>query len=172
MKAIFLQVLTLVALSSGDVAAQTIFKCVQNGKITFQVESCTANAQQNMLRAGVNIPASATPESYRAALAPVRSGASGGTGTNAPAPGTVPSIEVSRTIEFMSTYRACADGVQIFRQEMAGLYDDWRLRNLEMVLRIQSDPQLKALYEQRIVAKRNGPAGMCRSVGLELRGKQ
>ena len=161
MKTIFPILVALAVLSPVGAAAQTMHKCVQDGKITFQSELCPATAKQDTLKSYGKAPA----------LAPTV--ASGGAGSGASAPGfLVPSGEDNRVIEFMSTYRACADGVQIFRQEMAGRYDDWRLRNLEVVLRVKSDPQLRALYEQRVEAKRNGKAGMCRSVGLELRGKQ
>jgi hypothetical protein len=88
--------------------------------------------------------------------------------SGAPAAG----AEVNRTIEFMSTYRACADGVKIWGQEMAGPYQEWRSRNLAIVSRIENDRQLQALYLQGVDAKRNGKASMCRDVALELRGKK
>jgi hypothetical protein len=73
-------------------------------------------------------------------------------------------------IEFMSAYRACADGIMIWREEMAGPYETWRKRNAVMVSRIENDKELRTRYEQRTDAKRNGKAGMCRDVALELRG--
>ena len=86
------------------------------------------------------------------------------------APPAAASADIDRMIEFMSTYRACADGVTMWRDETAAPYETWRSRNSEMVSRIENDKQLRARYQQRLAAKRNGKAGMCRDVALELRG--
>ena len=129
----------IAALAIPAAEAQSMFKCVQDGKTVYQAQPCPEAAKQDTLR----VPA---------------------------APPTPPSADIDRTIEFMSTYRACADGVTIWREEMAGPYETWRKRNSEMVSRIENDKQLRTRYEQRIDAKRNGKAGMCRDVALELRG--
>jgi hypothetical protein len=122
--------------------AQTMYKCVQGGKTVYQAEPCPSTAKQDTLK-------------------------SLGGALRAPA-----GSEVDRLIEFMSTYRACADGIKIWGEEMAGPYEQWRSRNLAMVSRIENDRQLQALYRQRVDAKRNGKAGMCREVALELRGQK
>lgn len=124
-------------------AAQTMYKCVQGGKTVYQAEPCPATAKQDTLKS------------------------QGG----APAPAAAAGAEVNRMIEFMSTYRACADGIKIWGQEMAGPYEEWRSRNSAIVSRIENDRQLRALYQQRVDAKRDGKASMCREVALELRGK-
>jgi hypothetical protein len=74
-------------------------------------------------------------------------------------------------IEVMSSHRACADGLQIWRQEMTAPYEAWRSRNAAMVSRIENDKQLQALYQQRVDAKRNGTARMCRDAAIEFQGK-
>ena len=132
----------LAVLASTGAAAQTLYKCVQGGKTVYQAEPCPTTAKQDTLKSRDGAPA--------------------------PAAG----AEVDRMIEFMSTYRACADGVTIWGQEMAGPYEEWRSRNSAMVSRIENDRQLQARYQQRVEAKRNGKAGMCREVALELRGKK
>jgi len=78
--------------------------------------------------------------------------------------------EIERTIEFMSTYEACADGLSIWRAEMSGLYSEWRDRNAAIVTRIEQDAKLREQLQERVEDKHNGKAGMCRPVGLELRG--
>jgi len=133
----------LAVLAPTGAATQTMYKCVQGGKTVYQAEPCPANAKQDTLKSRDGAPA------------PAAAGA-----------------EVDRMIEFMSTYRACADGIKIWGQEMAGPYEEWRSRNSAMVSRIENDRQLQALYQQRVDAKRNGKAGMCREVALELRGKK
>ena len=54
----------------------------------------------------------------------------------------------------------------------AGPYQDWRSRNLAAVTQIAKNTQLQARFQQLVSAKRNGKAGMCRDVALELRGKK
>ncbi len=129
-------------------SAQTMFKCVQGENTVYQAEPCPETARQDKLKA----PPPPPPTAGKAG--------SGG------------SADVDRMIEFMSTYRACADGVSIWGQEMAGPYKEWRARNMAMVSRIENDRQLQTRFKQRVEAKRNGKASMCRDVALELRGKK
>lgn len=78
--------------------------------------------------------------------------------------------DVSRAIEFMSSYRACADVVTIWGEEMSGYYEQWRKRNAAMVSHIESDRNLSAQYAQKVKDKHGGKTSMCREVALELRG--
>ena len=119
-----------------------MYKCVQDGKTVYQAQPCPADAKQDTLK-----PRATAADTARAA-------------------------DIDRTIEFMATYRACADGVKVWGEEMAAPYADWRVRNTRMVTRIENDRELQAKYRQSVDAKRNGKAGMCRDVALELRGKQ
>jgi len=128
-----------------------MYKCVQDGKSTYQAEPCPSSAKQDTLKTKANTPASAS-----ASAAASTSAADGS--------------EVNRAIEFMSSYRACADAIQIWGAEMGPLYDVWRSHNIEMVTRIEKNPQHQALFQQRVNTKRNGRASMCREVALELRG--
>ena len=138
-----LALLALLALfASAGAAAQTTYKCVQDGKTVYQAQPCPADAKQDTLKKG-------TTAATAALIA-----------------------DADRTIEFMATYRACADGVEVWGQEMAAPYADWRKRNAKMVARIEQDNQLQAKYKQSVEAKRSGTAGMCRDVALELRGKK
>lgn len=147
-------VAALAAFAATGAAAQTLYKCVQDGKTVYQAEPCAKSAAQGTVK---------PPPAPAAAVKPSPGGAT---------PAGAPSAEIERTIEFMSTYRACADGVQVWGQEMAGPYEQWRTRNTAVVSRIENDRQLQDLYRQRLAAKRNGKAGMCRDVALELRGKK
>lgn len=78
--------------------------------------------------------------------------------------------DIERTIEFMSTYQACAEGLSIWKAQMSGLYDEWRDRNAAIVTRIEQDTKLREQLQERVEDKHNGKASMCRPVGLELRG--
>lgn len=129
----------IAGLAAPAAQAQSMFKCVQDGKTVYQAQPCPEAAKQDTLKVQAT-------------------------------PATAPSADVDKTIEFMSTHRACADAITIWREEMAGPYEAWRKRNAGVVSRIENDRQLRTRYEQRVAAKRNGKAGMCRDVGLELRG--
>lgn len=78
--------------------------------------------------------------------------------------------EIERTIEFMATYQACAQGMSFWKREMAAPYEAWRTRNMAIVARIEQDPQRQAQLQERIDDKGNESASMCRPVALELRG--
>lgn len=141
MKTITTILAALALAASTGATAQTMYKCVQGGKTVYQAEACPTAAKQDTLKT-------------QTAPAPAATGA-----------------DLNRVIEFMSTYRACADGIKVWGEEMAGPYEAWRTRNSATVSRIESDRTLQSQYKQRVDAKRNGKAGMCRDVALELRGK-
>ena len=136
----------LTGFAAMDSSAQTTYKCTQDGKTVYQASPCPAAAKQGTLKIQGTAPA--------------------------PTPTAAGGAELDRMIEFMSTYRACADGITTWGEEMAGPYDEWRSRNLASVSRIENDRQLVARYRERVNAKRNGKAGMCREVALELRGQK
>jgi hypothetical protein len=136
--------LTVLTLLAPTVGAQNLYKCVQGGKTVYQAAPCPADAAQD-------------------ALKPQGDGPSSALATDA---------EIDGMIEFLSTYRACADGIAIWGQEMAEPYKAWRASHRAMVSRIETDRSLQARYQQRVDAKRNGKAGLCRDVALELRGKK
>ena len=123
-------------------SAQTLYKCQQEGKTVYQGQPCPADAKQDTLRAKAT-----SVDAGRAA-------------------------DLDRTIDFMATYRVCADAVQVWGQEMAAPYADWRTRNAKMVSRVENDKQLQTRYEASVEAKRKGKPGMCRDVALELRGQK
>ena len=155
MKSVITVMCALAFFSHTGASAQGLFKCVQDGKTAYQAQPCAVSAKQDTLKY------SSPPPAASAATAAVPAGAPTGT-----------SPEVNRMVEFMSTYQACASGIQIWGQEMAGPYRDWRSRNLAAVTQIEKNTQLQARFQQLVSAKRNGKAGMCRDVALELRGKK
>jgi Domain of unknown function (DUF4124) len=148
--------LTALAFASTGAAAQTMYKCVLGGKTVYQAEPCPDAAKQDTLKPQGGGPAAAVPRD-----AP---------GGKAAASGGIPA-DVEQTIEFMSTYRACADGVKIWGEEMREPYNQWKSRNAAAVARVENDSRYNAQYQDRVNAKRNGTAGMCREVALTLRGK-
>jgi hypothetical protein len=148
----------LLALAATGAAAQTMYKCVQAGKTVYQAEPCPDTAKQDTLKAPVAPPA----PSPKTPAAGAKAAASGGA---------IPA-DVEQTIEFMSTYRACAEGIQVWGSEMREPYAQWKSRNAAAVARVESDPRFSSLYRERVETKRNGKAGMCKDVALELRGKK
>lgn len=160
MKLFFGMLLALALFNPVSAAAQGLFKCTQGEKIVYQAEYCGAGAKQDELKSGgyaVSVPAASSAST---------------TGPTTAAAASAANPEVTRILEFMSTYKACASAIQIWGQEMAGPYQEWRSRNAAAVSQIENDARLSAIYQQRVDAKRNGKAGMCRDVALELRGKK
>jgi hypothetical protein len=149
MKSTVVILAAMAALSPTAAMAQTMFKCVQDGKTVYQAEPCPDSARQDKLK--VQVAPAATP---------VAQGGGGG------------SKDTDRMIDFMATYRVCADAVQMWGQEMAAPYSAWRNKNLSAVTRIEKDPGLRARYDLLVSQKRSGKASMCRDVALELRGKK
>src|SRR5262245_26819217 len=96
----------LAVLAPAGAVAQTMYKCVLDGKTVYQAEPCPKAAKQDTVK-----PPSAP--------APAAKGGAAGAATGA---------DVDRTIELMSTYRACADSINVWGQEMERLYEDWRKR--------------------------------------------
>ncbi|MEJ7806436.1 MAG: hypothetical protein WKG03_11025, partial [Telluria sp.] len=156
MKSRITMMCALALFSHSGASAQGLFKCVQDGKTAYQAEPCAVSAKQDTLK--------------YSSRAPAASAATSAFPTGATQAGTSP--EVNRLVEFMSTYHACANAIQIWRQEMAGPYQDWRSRNVAAVTQIEKDTRLQARFQELVAAKRNGKAGMCRDVALELRGKK
>lgn len=148
MKPTIAMLAALAALAPTAGMAQTMFKCVQDGKTVYQAEPCPDAAKQDKLK--VQVAPAAVPVGQSA----------GGT------------KDTEKLIDFMAGYRACADGIQIWGQEMAAPYAAWRNKNLAAVTRVEKDPGLRARFDQRVSEKRNGKASMCRDVALELRGKK
>ena len=129
-----------------------MYKCVQNGQTTYQATPCPVQAKQNTLELKLKTPTADASASS----------ASSTSSTTGP--------EVDRTIEFISSYQACAGVVKMFADEMSLPYEQWRSRNASIISRIEKDPALMSQIEKKTAAKRVGKAGICRPIGLELRG--
>lgn len=136
-------------------SAQSMFKCVQDGKTTYQADPCPDSAKQDTLKA----PAASPPAVSSAPEASVKK------------PASVPA-DLAPKIEFMATYQACAKASYMFRQEMEPLYEKWRAAHVSVIARIENDRRFLAHLQDLADSKRDGKAIMCRPIGLELRGKK
>jgi hypothetical protein len=145
----------LAAASFAADAQYQMYKCIINGKTAYQAEPCPETATQGTVKAPPAGPAAAPK------AAP---------GAKASAGATSRDPVIDNTIDFMATYRACADGVKTWGEEMGPLYQQWRSSNSNLVSRVENEPALQAQYQERVKAKHNGPAGMCGPVGRKLRG--
>jgi Domain of unknown function (DUF4124) len=137
--------LALFAVAHLSVSAQTMYKCSEGGKTIYQAQPCPDSAAQGTVKA-----ASPPPLPSKSATGAARS--------------------LDQTLDFLSSYRACADAMSFWREEMAAPYAQWRKTNAAMVGKIEGDPKSMAELQARTDAKRNGKASMCRPVALELRG--
>jgi hypothetical protein len=134
---------------------------MQNGKSIYQSTPCPSAAKQNTLEYNLKTP---TAASSAASSSSSSTAAKQASTANAP--------EIDRTIEFMATYQVCADAVKLFSDETADLYKVWKVRNANTIARIEKDGALQDQLQKSVASKRNGKAGMCRPIGLELRGVQ
>ena len=155
MKIIGAVMLALTICAPVGAMAQTVYKCVQDGKKIFQGVPCPVSAKQETLKAQAAASSPGVGKSQAAA---------------ASAPGAGSEEDVKSAIEIMSAYRACTEGSQYLKESMAATIQSWRYRNGPMVQRIESDSKLNAQLQERIEAKRNGMVSMCGRVSREMHG--
>jgi hypothetical protein len=125
------------------VDAQTMYKCVLNGKTVYQGEACPEEAKQHTLQA---------PKA-----GPTRSAAAQA------------AEEAETGLEIVSGFRACSDGVAEWGATNKAGYDAWRAANAALVARIENDPALQQRYRQRMQATRYGTPEMCAKIAAMIR---
>jgi hypothetical protein len=136
-----------------EAAAQSMFKCVQDGKTTYQADPCPSAARQDTLKAPPSAPADEpSPEP-----APMDRLAK-------PIP-----WEIRRTIDLMSSHKVCAEAIQGWADKMAEPYASWAMANQARITRIENDRTFLALYNDQLELKRKGRTDICRDMGRDLR---
>ena len=126
------------ALVPAAVNAQTLYKCVLNGKTVYQAEACPEEAKQHTLQAPKAGP------------------------TKSPA---AQAAEDTQTgLEIVSGFRACSDGVPEWGATNKAGYDAWRASNAALVTRIENEPALQERYRERMQTTRYGTPEMCSKI--------
>jgi len=123
-------------------AAQTLYKCVLQGKTVYQDSPCPESAKQDLLQAPPPGPAKAA----------------------VPAPKEPPPSDLDMAIDVVAGYRACADAIFEWEGAHRSAYEMWRLQNGAVVSRIESDPEAQRKYSQKIQAFQGGTVRTCTNV--------
>jgi hypothetical protein len=132
-------------------AAQTLYKCVLQGKTVYQDAPCPETAKQDLLQAPPPGPAKA---------ATVKDAA----GKDVPAPKEPPPSDLDVAIDVMAGYRACADAIFEWEGAHRTAYEMWRMQNGAVISRIESDPEAQRKYSQKLQALQGGNVGTCTRV--------
>ena len=140
------------ACASLGAAAQTMYKCVLQGKTVYQDAPCPETAKQDLLQALPPGPA------------PSPAPAKGAGGKDAPAPKEPPPSDLDTAIDVMAGYRACADSIFEWEGAHRSAYDSWKMQNGAVISRIESDPIALRKYSQKLEANRSGTVSTCTSV--------
>lgn len=128
-------------------SAQTMFKCVADGKTVYQAEPCPAAAKQGTLDAPAPGPA-----------------ARGDTKAKAGEPARASSGADDATIGTLAGYQACSEAVTEWEPTHRAAFDAWKSRNAAAVARSESDPESKRKYAERLQAGRTGTVKTCVAV--------
>lgn len=157
--------LAVTALFASAPQAQTLFKCVLEGKTVYQSEPCPSRASQSEIRA----PAAAAPSAPAEAAAPAKADPA----ATAAKPNTkkVPRDERDFIVDTVAAYTTCLEGDPGYGARLADGFEGWRQRHSENLDRFNQDPEATAALDARLQAdrlKQQGDPGIARSIRLEL----
>ncbi len=156
--------LAVTALFATAPQAQTLFKCVLDGKTVYQSEPCPSRASQSEIRARP-APAPGAP-----AEAPPLSKADPA-GAAKPAANRVPKDERDFIVDTVAAYTLCMEGDPGYGARLADGYEGWRQRFSDNLDRFNRDPESRAALDARLQAdrlKQQGDPTLARSIRLEL----
>ncbi len=143
--------------------AQTLFKCVQEGKTVYQSEPCPSRASQSEIRAP-GAPPAATPEPAPDAKAAPAAAAK----TDAKR---VPKDERDFIVDTVAAYTSCLEGEPGYAERLAAGFEGWRMRFSDNLDRFNQDPESTAALNARLAAdrvKQQGDPAVAKSIRLEL----
>ena len=141
----------LLCFVAANAYAQTLYKCVLQGKTVYQDAPCPETAKQDLLQAPPPGPA-------RAAATKDASG------KDVPAAKEPPPSDLDIAIDVMAGYRACADAIFEWEGAHRSAYEMWRLQNGAVVSRVESDPEAQRKYSQKAQAFQGGTVSTCTNV--------
>ena len=139
------------AFASLGAAAQTLYKCVLQGKTIYQDAPCPETAKQDTLQAPTPGPAPS----------PAPAKAAGGKDAPAKEP---PPSDVDVAVDVMAGYRACADAIFEWEGAHRSAYELWRMQNGAVISRIDTDPEAQRKYSQKAQAFQGGSVATCTKV--------
>ncbi len=139
--------------------AQTLFKCVQDGKTIYQSEPCPSRSSQSEIRTRP-APAEAPPPAKADPAAPAK-----------PAANQVPKDERDFIVDTVAAYTSCMESDPGYGARLADGFEGWRQRFSENLDRFNKDPESTAALNARLQAdrlKQQGDPAVARSIRLEL----
>jgi hypothetical protein len=142
----FLPAACIAALLPFAAGAQTLYKCVLNGKTVYQGERCPEDATQKTLEAP-------KPGPTRSAAAQAAE-------------------DTEEGLNVVSGYRACTDGIPEWGPANKSGYDAWRAGHAQLASRIESDPELQRRYREKMQANRYGTPEFCAKIAAMIRPEQ
>jgi hypothetical protein len=157
-------VIALAALlaGSGPAASQSLYKCVVDGKTSYQSEPCGGKAAQSELRAPA--PRAPAPEPAKAEEAKPAADA------KPKAASRVTRDEMDLVIDTFAGYTICAENDPGFAAKIEAAFEGWRMRNAALLDRFNQDPEGQALLQQRLQTERQrqqGDRDVARSARIE-----
>ena len=152
----------LAVLAAGPAPAQTLYKCVQDGKTVYQSEPCSGKAAQSELRA----PSSAAPAAAPAAAEPAKPA------TDPAPPGRkVNQAEMEFIVDTFVGYTICSEADPGFAAQLATGFEGWKERNASTLERFNQDAEAGKVLDARLQQERlrlQGDAGAARAVRHEM----
>ena len=137
--------------------AQTLYKCVVDGRTSYQSQPCAPRAAQSEIRAPAapprkeQEPDAAKPEEARPGARVTRE-------------------ELELVVETFVGYTLCAEADPGFGARLATGFEGWRERNAALLGRFNQDPEGPRLLQQRLQEERQrqqGDPAAARSARIE-----
>jgi hypothetical protein len=150
------------ALAAGPAPAQTLYKCVQDGKTVYQSEPCVGKASQSEIR---------PPASSRPAEAPAAPAKDEKAAPDKAKPAGMSREEMEVIVDTFVGYTVCNEADPGFGAQLSTGFEGWKERNAASLQRFNADPEGARLLDARLQAERQrqqGDPGAARAARLEL----
>ena len=135
-------VLAVAMAAAFPAGAQALYKCVADGKTSYQAEPCPTRALQSEIAAPRPMPAR---EASSEADKPKAPGAPAGT----------PAGDIELVIDTFVGYTVCSEADPGFGARHAYGFDGWKERNAALVQRFNQDPEGPRRMQDRLQAERH-----------------
>jgi hypothetical protein len=134
----------IAALAAGPASAQTLYKCVLEGKTVYQSEPCAGKAAQSEIRA----PASAAPPAAAPAepSKPPPDKAKPGSRINPQ--------DMQVIVDTFVGYTLCSEADPGFGAKLSAGFDGWKERHAEVIGRFNQDPEGPKMLDARLQQER------------------
>jgi hypothetical protein len=146
----------LAIVAAGPAPAQTLYKCVADGKTSYQSEPCAARARQSEI-AAPRPAAAPEPKDEPAKPGPEAAG--------------MPAGELDLVVDTFAGYTICSEADLGFGARHAFGFDGWKERNAALLERFNRDPAAAQALQSRLQQERQrqeGDPAAARAARIEL----